>query len=130
MQPGAAARFEEIAVALHRATHDHEDRVRRYEYWRGAEPDTYYSLLSFDSFDDFLVHQTSEHHESASPQLREVLAGIRLEWVDPITGASPLVPTEQTAVAADADELTRRYAERFAADVAAWWLPLRERTVD
>ena len=56
VKPGCAARFEQIAAELYRATHDHEPNVRRYEYWRGAEPDTYYTLLSYDTFAEFIEH--------------------------------------------------------------------------
>ncbi len=125
VKPGMAARFEEIASELYRLTHEHESDVRRYEYWRGADENTYYTLLSFDTFLDFITHQTSDHHESASPQLGEVLAGLRLEWVDPIRGASDLTPTDRQDPPADASALVRAYAERFAAQVADWWLPLR-----
>lgn len=125
VRPGAEARFEEIARELHAQTHAHESDVRRYEYWRGADARTYYSLLSFDTFLDFLVHQTSEHHETASPQLGDVIEGMRLEWVDPIAGASPLTPTDAQRVPDDADELTRRYGARFAPQVAEWWQQLR-----
>jgi len=126
VKPGMATRFEEIAAELYRLTHGHESDVRRYEYWRGAEVDTYYTLLSYDTFLDFIAHQVSDHHESASPQLGEVLAGLRLEWIDPIQGASPLTPTDAQAAPADAPELVQVYARRFAAQVADWWLPLRD----
>jgi hypothetical protein len=125
VKPGMAPRFEEIAAELYRLTHEHETDVRRYEYWRGAEENTYYTLLSFDTFLDFIAHQVSDHHESASPQLGEVLAGLRLEWVDPISDSSPLTPTDGQDAPADAPEPVRSYAERFAAQVAEWWLPLR-----
>lgn len=126
VHPGAEARFEELAAALYRATHEHEAGVRRYEYWRGAEPGAYYSLLSFEDSDAFLDHQTSDHHEAASPALGEAIAAIRLEWVDPLAQASPLVPTRAAPVAPDASELRRRYARWFAVEEAAWWLPLRD----
>jgi heme-degrading monooxygenase HmoA len=121
VRPGTAEQFEAIATELHRLTHANEPDVRRYEYWRGSEPNTYYSLLSFDTFLDFIAHQTSDHHESASPRLGEVIAGIRLEWVDPVPGASSLTPTTTQPTPADADELTQKYARRFAAQVAEWW---------
>ena len=97
----------------------------RYEYWRGAEPRTYYTLLAFEDFRAFLAHQTSEHHEAASPELRGVVEAIRLEWVDPIAGASELPPTVAQDAPAGADPLTSDYAARFAADVAEWWGGLR-----
>ncbi|MEX0847122.1 MAG: antibiotic biosynthesis monooxygenase family protein [Ilumatobacteraceae bacterium] len=121
VQPGQAGRFEEIAAELHRLTHEREPDVRRYEYWRGSDENTYYSLLSFDTYNDFLVHQTSEHHEIASPQLRNVVASIRLEWVDPLQSSSPLTSTEGEALPEDASDLMVTYAERFAVQVAPWW---------
>ena len=118
-------RFEAVARQLYASTHELEPRVRRYEYWRGADENTYYSLLSFDSFDDFLVHQTSDYHEAASPELGTMIAAIRLEWVDPIESASPLAPTNSAPLARDATELERLYSQRYAAQVAAWWGELR-----
>jgi hypothetical protein len=48
-----------------------------------------------------------------------------LEWVDPVHGASDLVPPEhQPADSGDAD-LAVMYTERCAAVVADWWAPLR-----
>ena len=125
VKPGCEAAFEEIARNLHAATSAHETGARRYEYWRGSEPGLYYSLLSFDDHRTFIRHQTSAHHEAATPQLRDVLAGIRLEWVDPVVWAGELPPTEHQPAPDDADELTRLYTDRFAATVADWWLALR-----
>jgi quinol monooxygenase YgiN len=125
VKPGADAAFEEIARQLFRATHERETGVRRYEYWRGAEPHTYYTLLAFDDFRAFIAHQTSDHHETAAPEIGRVVEAVRLEWVDPVKGACDLSATESQMMPADADELTRRYAERFAAHIADWWAPLR-----
>jgi quinol monooxygenase YgiN len=125
IKAGAEARFEMIARELYAATHERESAVRRYEYWRGADPGTYYALLSFESFPDFIVHQTSDHHEKASPVLGEVIESLRLEWVDPIAGASPLVSTSPGALGPDTSERQRSYAARYAAEVAEWWHGLR-----
>jgi quinol monooxygenase YgiN len=125
VKPGSAARFERIAAELHRSTHEHEPNVRRYEYWRGADADHYYTLLSFDSFEDFIAHQTSPHHEAASRELGEVIASIRLEWVDPIVDSSPLVATESADLSGHPDALIRKYADRYAAQVAPWWQAVR-----
>lgn len=125
VRPEGAARFEELARQLYRASHEDERAVRRYEYWRGQEPYTYYTLMSFDDYLGFLTHQTSRHHEEASPALREVIEVLRLEWVDPVTGASPLVPTETQELPEGAGDLEREYSVRFAADVQEWWGPLR-----
>jgi quinol monooxygenase YgiN len=125
VKPGSEARFEEIAQRLHDATHANETQVHRYEYWRGEQPRTYYTLLSFDDHRAFIVHQTSDHHEEASPQLGQVCEKIRLEWVDPIQDSSPLPPTNRQDAPAGADELTLTYTDRYAAVVADWWLGLR-----
>ena len=61
----------------------------------------------------------------ASPDLGDVLESLRLEWVDPITGASDLPPTEHQPAPDGADALTAAYTDRFAAAVAPWWTPLR-----
>lgn len=125
VREGHEARFEEIARTLHRETHANETGVLRYEYWRGADPRTYYTLLSFTDFPTFIVHQTSDHHEEAAPRLGEVLEGLRLEWIDPIADASPLPSTQDTPVPENAPALAREYGDRYRAQVAAWWLSLR-----
>ncbi len=121
VRAGAEAEFEAISRELYELSHTTEAGLLRYEYWRGSEPSTYYTLLAFTDFAAFIAHQTSEHHEAASPQLGSVLAGLRLEWVDPMQGASPLPSTEAQDLSGSTDELTRAYAKRFAAQVAPWW---------
>ncbi len=121
VKPSREKDFETIAAELHDATHAAESGCLRYEYWRGAEPGFYYALLAFEDFHAFLRHQTSDHHEAASPRLGEVCESVNLEWVDPMPGASPLPETRMQEVPADADDLTRRYHGLFAATVQAWW---------
>lgn len=125
VRAGSEAQFEALARELFVGTHTTETGVRAYDYWRGATPRTYYTLLSFEDFPTFIAHQTSGHHEAASPELGAVVETMRLEWVDPIAGASKFVPTEDKAIPSGSDELTIRYAKRFAAQVADWWLALR-----
>lgn len=117
--------WEAICRELYSATHAKETAVRRYEYWRGAEPRTYYTLLSFDDHRSFIVHQTSDHHEVASPKIGDCLEDFKLEFVDPVGGASDLVPTDHQDAPDGADDLTSEYSERFKAQVADWWLALR-----
>ena len=121
VRPGAEAEFEAVARTLYDRTHSIETGVRHYEYWRGAEPRTYYTLLSFDDHRAFIAHQTSDHHEAASPVLRGLVESLRLEWVDPVPGASELPPTEMQDAVPGADELVVAYTDRFAATVAEWW---------
>ncbi len=123
VKPGKEAEFEEIARRLYQATHEHETGVRHYQYWRGAEERTYYTLLSFDDHRTFIRHQTSEHHETAAPELGAVIESLRLEWVDPIAGASDLPATEHQDAPEGADDLTTADTARFAAHVAPWWSP-------
>lgn len=125
VKQGHERAFEDISRALYQASHAGEEGLLRYEYWRGSEPRTYYTLLSFVDFAAFIAHQTSDHHEAASPQLGSVLEGLRLEWLDPIEGASPLVATHAQDLSQAENALTRLYAERFAARIAPWWTELR-----
>jgi quinol monooxygenase YgiN len=127
VRPGAEADFEAVARTLYERTHASESAVLRYEYWRGRDPRTYYTLLSFVDHRGFIAHQTSDHHETASPELGRLIEDLTLEWVDPIEGASELGPTEMQPAPEGADELTVAYTERFAALVAPWWEPLRQR---
>ncbi|MGI9604008.1 MAG: putative quinol monooxygenase [Acidimicrobiales bacterium] len=121
VHPGAEARFEAIAARLYEATHEQETGVGQYQYWRGRRPGFYYALLAFDDHRAFIAHQASAHHEAATPELGEVIAEMRLEWVDPVPGASPLGPTTHQAAPAGADDDLVRITELFAARVADWW---------
>lgn len=121
VEAGREGDFEAIVRSLFAETHAKESGVLHYEYWRGAEPGLYYCLLAFDHFHTFLAHQTSAHHEAASPRLGEVIRDIRLEWLDPVSGASPLPMTEMQSLPDNADELTRRYHKIFAAKIQDWW---------
>jgi quinol monooxygenase YgiN len=127
LHPGREGEFEALVSELYRDTL-REAGKRHYEYWRSASPGLYYCLLAFDDFHAFLVHQTSAHHEAASPKLGELISKMRLEWVDPVQGASGLPPTEQQPLPAGADELTARYHALFKPSLQDWWQPLRTRT--
>ena len=124
---GREAEFEAIAAELYRETHAEEPACLRYEYWRGAEPGFYYSLLSFEDFHAFLRHQVSDHHEKASPRIGDTCESVRLEWVDPLADASALPATEMQALPEGADGKTKRYHEIFAAVVQDWWAGRRNR---
>jgi quinol monooxygenase YgiN len=130
VRPGMEARFEELAAELFRATHETERAVRRYEYFRGTDPSSYYALLSFDDYHSFLEHQSSDHHEAAGPGLGEVTESMRVEWVDPIQRASPLRPTDHQPLPDDASAVARRYHERFGDITMDWWRDLRGGTDD
>ena len=127
VRPGAEMEFEALARSLYDQTHATETAVLRYEYWRGADERSYYTLLSFVDHRAFITHQTSDHHESASPELGRLIERLRLEWLDPVAGASALPITAMQAVPDGADDLTVVYTERFAAIIAPWWEALRQR---
>lgn len=125
VRAGKEAEFEALAATLHDASHATETRLRGYGYWRAQEPRHYYTLLAFDDYIGFLEHQSSDHHEDAAPQLRDYLESIRLEWVDPVAGASELAPTNPQELPADASPVAARYARSMPPQVAEWWTALR-----
>lgn len=124
--PGKEREFEDLAARLVKATHDNETRVIRYEYWRGAEPNTYYGLLAFQDYNAFLEHQTSDHHETDAKKMTGIFTDFKLEWLDPITDASPLPSTNMQPLIDGASELWKAYHDRMPAQVAAWWLGMRK----
>jgi quinol monooxygenase YgiN len=121
VKEGREVEFEAIAAELHRTTHANDSGCLRYEYWRGAEPGHYYSLLCFEDFHAFLRHQVSDHHEAASPAIGELCSALKLEWVDPIAESSPLPATAMQALPEGADEKTAVYHKVFAATIQDWW---------
>lgn len=127
VREGAEPEFEEIARTLFRASHATEPGLLRYEYWRGEAPRSYYTLLSFDDFAAFIEHQTSDHHEEASPTIGRLVENLRLEWVDPVAGAAPLGESRPMDLSGDQRELVRKYARLFAVREAEWWDDLRSR---
>lgn len=120
---GKEAAFEATAREMFEATHKHEKSCRRYEYWRGAEPRTYYCLESFDDYLGFMSHQTSPHHEA--PDFGSMIENLELEWLDPVQGASDLVPTEPQALPDDASELMQQYASNMPVAMQDWWRAVR-----
>lgn len=124
VKPGMEAAFERIAAEMYLRTHADEDDVRRYEYWRGEVPGTYYCLESFPDFHSFIAHQSSDHHESFD--FGSVLEDIRIEFVDPLGSASPLVPTEQASLPPDASELAASYYARYPDICQEWWLDVKQ----
>jgi quinol monooxygenase YgiN len=130
VRSGMEARFERVAAELYRRTHDRESAVRRYEYFRGSDPATYYCLMSFDDYHGFLAHQSSAHHEAAAPELRELTEETRIEWIDPLSLASLLAPTNPQPLPPCASSVAARYHARFDPIGAAWWDRLRVAAVE
>ena len=79
---GCEEKFENISRELFEKTHANEDSVIHYDYWRGREKGTYYTLLAYPTYLDFLItHQISEHHEAAAGNYGDIIEDIDLEWV-------------------------------------------------
>ena len=127
IKPGMEARYEQIQSDLYQQTHDIEKGVvRRYEAWRGTEERTYYAILSYDDYYTFMRdHQTSSHHELATPPLMEVIEAESIEWVDPLPRASDLPPTTDQELPEEASPLVRRYHEAMGFSVPGWWANVR-----
>ena len=125
VKPGTEERWEALCRRLYDGTHASEPQMLRYEYWRGQEPRSYYCSLAFDDHRAFIEHQVSDHHETESPSIGSCLESFRLEFLDPVEGASALPPTEHQPAPDGSDELTSKNTERYRARVADWWLALR-----
>ena len=120
IKPGKEEKWEAIMHDMVRQTFGTEEGVIRYEYWKGQEPLSYYCLLSFKDKWAFYHHQMSDHHEGHD--FADVLAGIRLEYVDPVEGAGGGLPqTCDPALPADAGEVMKIAQERFPLTIPAWW---------
>ena len=126
IRAGREREFEETARSMYASSHSHESGLRRYEYWRGEAPRSYYTLEAFDDYNGFLRHQASGHHESYTPLFREIIESIRMEWVDALQGASPLAPTDEVPLPDDASDVMKAHAERSPVQVAPWWAALRD----
>jgi quinol monooxygenase YgiN len=127
IKPGKEARFEALQGALWRTTHATEPGTKRYEFFRGETEGSYYGLLSFDDFQAFLVHQSSDAHEEFGAQFGDVVEGIRIEWIDAIEGANALKPNVPQDAPAGASDLQRTYAKSYAIRMADWWGALRNK---
>lgn len=120
IQPGKEAKWEAIMHDMVAETFGTEDGVIRYEYWKGQEPLSYYCLLSFKDKWAFYHHQMSDHHEGHD--FADVLAGITLEYIDPVQGAGGgLPPTTDPALPDDASDTMKIAQERFPLSIPAWW---------
>lgn len=126
VKDGQAAAFEALARELYAASTGHEPGMRRYEYWRGREPNSYYCLESFDDYAGFLAHETAPYHEAAAEPIMAMIEAFELEWVDPVVGAAPLPRSDEQSLSQDAGERARLYADMFPLALASWWRPLRD----
>ena len=74
VKDGQAAAFEAIARDLYEASTGKEPGLRRYEYWRGREPNSYYCLESFDDYAGFIAHEIAPHHEAVGEPIMAMIA--------------------------------------------------------
>lgn len=125
IKPGKEGRFEELQGALWRTTHATEPRTTRYEFFRGETEGAYYGLLSFEDFQAFLVHQSSDAHEDFGAEFAGIVQDIRIEWIDAVEGANALTPNAPQDAPPGAGELQRTYAKSYAIRMADWWNGLR-----
>ncbi|MDA1075795.1 MAG: antibiotic biosynthesis monooxygenase [Proteobacteria bacterium] len=119
VKPGFEAQWETAIAGLVEKTMANETEVIRYEYWKGQAPRTWYALLSFTSKQAFFVHQDADYHRA--PAYGEMIENISLEFVDPVSTASPLPRTENPDLPADAPDSIREWEELSPVQVAAWW---------
>jgi quinol monooxygenase YgiN len=118
VRDGCERRFEELAQQAHATAHARDSGLRRYEYWRGATPGSYYVLESYEGFADFLRHQRSDHHRAMGPELRHVIEAVSLEWIDAVPEAAPAWPTQVAREAIGIDDPALR---RLSGEVQPWW---------
>lgn len=120
IKEGKEEKWEAIMANMVDQTFATEKGVVRYEYWKGQEPNFYYCLLSFKDKWAFYHHQMSDHHEGHD--FADVLADIRLEYVDPVDRAGGgLAPTQDPPLPDNASAAQKTAQERFPLDIAAWW---------
>ncbi len=120
IKPDKLDKWEAIMADMVSQTFATETGVRRYEYWKGQEECQYYCLLSFDDKWAFYRHQMSDHHEGHD--FADVLADIRLEYVDPVQGAGGDLPrTDDPALNEAHGDDMRTAQERFPIGIPAWW---------
>ncbi|MEZ5558995.1 MAG: antibiotic biosynthesis monooxygenase [Pseudomonadales bacterium] len=119
IRPGAEGRWEAMIQDLVSRTLASEPGALRYEYWKGQAPRSYYGLLSFTDKAAFFAHQDASYHRNQP--YGEVIESIRLEVVDPVSGASPLPRTRNPALPDDAPAGIREWEQLTPLEIADWW---------
>jgi quinol monooxygenase YgiN len=127
IHPGKEQEFEDVMAYMYRQTHETEEGVLRYEYWRGREPGFYYCLLSFRDALTFWRHQASDHHEGEMERFAACIAALDLETIDPVRGASPLPATIAGEDVPAESEFVQEMAKLYPIALAEWWKPLRKK---
>ncbi len=119
INPGKENEFEAVMKEMYRRTHAEEPNCVRYEYFRGAKQNFYYCLLSFTDYASFLLHQVSDYHEGFD--FASMIKSLELEWVDPVTEAAPLKPTEPGDLPDNASDTIKAAAEAYVMNLQEWW---------
>lgn len=119
INPGKEREFEAVMKEMYRRTHAEEPNCVRYEYFRGAKTNMYYSLLSFTDRFAFLQHQVSDYHEGYD--FAGMIKSLEMKWIDPVRNAFPLDPTESGALPETAGDAIKTAAETYVVDVQQWW---------
>jgi quinol monooxygenase YgiN len=130
--PGRQAMFEQLARQLAAATLAREPGIHRYEYLRMSEPGCYQATLAFVDYDAFIEHQASQHHFVLAGAMKDMIAAIRLERVDPVPGCSDLAPVDRAEASIEPTRLgsvddvvlqarSEHYRQRYPLDAATWW---------
>lgn len=119
INPGKEPEFEAVMKEMYRRTHAEEPNCVRYEYFRGAQPGKYYSLLSFTNSVAFWEHQVSDYHEGFD--FAAMIKSLDMEWLDPVADACPLIATESTNLPEGSSDLLKTAAETYVVAVQSWW---------
>ena len=120
---GRELEFEAVMKEMYRRTHDEEPNCVRYEYYRGAKPGKYYSLLSFTDSGAFWEHQVSDYHEGFD--FAGMIKSLDKEWVDRVAEAIPLRGTVDIEHADTASDLIKSAEQTYRIEVQSWWQKYR-----
>ena len=122
VKAGQETAYEDMQAALYQDTWANEPGCRRYEFFRGPERGEYYALLSFDDFQAFLIHQSSDHHEDFGEKFGEIIEDHWVKWVDPMARCSNgLVPSNPQGAQVGATPLMIENSQTMAIEVPDWW---------
>ncbi len=125
---GQEKKFEKLQKELYNQSHKNEDCIIRYEHYRGRDKNSYYTLLVYPTYLDFLLkHQISKHHEETGAKFGGVIESLDLEWLDTIEGAAPVGITEMQELPENVPQLAKDYIETYPAIIQNWWLKLRKK---
>jgi quinol monooxygenase YgiN len=119
VKEGGEEQWEAAMQNLVENTMANETEVIRYEYWKGQAPRTYYGLLSFTSKEAFFVHQDADYHRAQA--YGDIFEDLKLEFLDPVSTASPLPRTENPPLPADAPDGIKEWETLSPVQIADWW---------